>query len=134
MRIVHVARAVIGTTAMTFSPDSFVRLTNDIEGAAKGERDLVALRRSIGSLIASVAGDGSDFDVAWRTSTAVQLAGHIYSERDFNLMPILADALQDAGCDKDALLMDMRDQNAQWCRGSRVLDEILGKRSIKKGE
>lgn len=133
-RIIHAALAVIGTTAMTFSPDSFVRLANNVEGAAKGERDLVALRRSIGSLIASVAGDGSEFDAAWRTSTATQLAGHIYSERDFSLMPILADALQDAGCDKDELLTDMRDPNAQWCRGSRVLDEVLDKRSIKKGE
>ena len=37
------------------------------------------------------------FDPAWRSSTAVPLARRVYQSRDFSPMPILADALQDAG-------------------------------------
>ena len=48
------------------------------------------------------------FAPAWRTDTAVALARHIYDRREFSAMPILADALQDAGCDSDAVLNHCR--------------------------
>jgi hypothetical protein len=38
------------------------------------------------------------FDPVWRTDTALALARQMYESRDFSAMPILADALQDAGC------------------------------------
>lgn len=44
------------------------------------------------------------FDLAWRTSTVVSLAAGIVQDGNFDVMPILADALQDAGCDNTALL------------------------------
>lgn len=44
------------------------------------------------------------FRPEWRTTGVLGLAGQIYRSRDFSLMPILADALQDAGCaDEDVL-------------------------------
>ena len=49
------------------------------------------------------------FDPAWRTSTAVALAKQMYESRDFGAMPILADALEDAGCDNDDVLTHCRD-------------------------
>src|SRR5262245_35109215 len=39
------------------------------------------------------------FDPICRTTTAVQIAEGMYDSRDFAAMPILADALQDAGCE-----------------------------------
>jgi hypothetical protein len=64
----------------------------------------------------------------WRTSTAVALAQQMYESRDFSTMPILADALQDAGCDNADILAHCRDENATHVRGCWVLDLVLGKR------
>jgi hypothetical protein len=47
--------------------------------------------------------------------------------RDFSAMPILADALQDAGCDSAAILDHCRDANATHVRGCWVVDLALGK-------
>src|SRR5262249_37606845 len=44
------------------------------------------------------------FDPVWRTETTVALARQMYESRDFSAMPILADALQDAGCGSPDIL------------------------------
>ena len=45
--------------------------------------------------------------------------------RDFSPMPILADALQDAGCDNEAVLAHCRGDGPH-VRGCWVVDLILG--------
>jgi hypothetical protein len=67
------------------------------------------------------------FSPAWRTTDVMLLANGIYAERAFDRMPILADALQDAGCDSDAILNHLRDANATHVRGCWALDLVLGK-------
>jgi hypothetical protein len=67
------------------------------------------------------------FSSAWRTDTAVALASQMYESRDFSAMPILADALQDAGCDNDAILSHCRDTSLTHVRGCWVVDFVLGK-------
>jgi hypothetical protein len=67
------------------------------------------------------------FDPNWRTATAVGLAQTMYDARDFNAMPILADALQDAGCEDAAILGHCRDANGVHVRGCWVVDLVLGK-------
>ena len=44
----------------------------------------------------------------WNDATLVKLAQGIYDDRDFTLLPILADALQDAGCHDTAILEHCR--------------------------
>lgn len=61
----------------------------------------------------------------WRTDTAVALARAMYESRDFGAMPILADALQDAGCDNNDVLAHCRDANATHVRGCWVVDGVL---------
>ncbi|MCE9568048.1 MAG: hypothetical protein K8U57_39100 [Planctomycetes bacterium] len=66
------------------------------------------------------------FEAAWNTSTVVALAQEMYASRDFSAMPILADALQDAGCDNDDILQHCRGAGPH-VRGCWVVDGILGK-------
>ena len=67
------------------------------------------------------------FAPEWRTDTAVAIARTMYESREFGAMPILADALQDAGCDNDDILNHCRDANATHVRGCWVVDLVLGK-------
>ena len=50
---------------------------------------------------APAAADGSPlgFDPAWRSETVLNLAKGIEAERNYTRLPILADALEEAGCD-----------------------------------
>ena len=67
------------------------------------------------------------YKAAWRTSTALLLATQMYDSREFSAMPILADALQDAGCDNEDVLNHCRDAGATHVRGCWVVDMVLGK-------
>jgi hypothetical protein len=51
----------------------------------------------------------------------------MYESHDFFPMPILADALQDAGCDHPDVLAHCRDPQATHVRGCWVVDLVLGK-------
>lgn len=44
----------------------------------------------------------------WRTDTVVQMCQAMRESKDYSSLPILADALQDAGCDDEALLAGLR--------------------------
>ena len=65
-------------------------------------------------------------DVTWLTSTVVYLAQSIYNDRAFDRMPILADALEDAGCTNASILEHCRSAG-QHVRGCWVVDLVLGK-------
>jgi hypothetical protein len=67
------------------------------------------------------------FSHSWRTDTAVSVARGMYESRDFGAMPILADALQDAGCDNEDVLNHCRDAKQVHVRGCWVVDLVLGK-------
>jgi hypothetical protein len=66
------------------------------------------------------------FGPEWRTSTVVALARQMYDTRDFSAMPILADALQDVGCDNEDVLLHCRGPN-HHVRGCWVVDGLLQK-------
>lgn len=66
-------------------------------------------------------------DPTWPTSTVTAIAAGIYESRDFSSMPILADALQDTGCEDVAVLDHCRDDGVRHVRGCWVVDLVLGK-------
>jgi hypothetical protein len=65
------------------------------------------------------------FSPEWRTDTALTLARQMYEAREFGAMPILADALQDAGCDNPDILDHCRGPGPH-VRGCWVVDLVLG--------
>jgi hypothetical protein len=66
------------------------------------------------------------FAPEWRTPTAVALADAIYADRAFDRLPVLADALEEAGCDNLEVLAHCRGPGPH-ARGCWVVDLILGK-------
>jgi hypothetical protein len=65
--------------------------------------------------------------VAWNDRLAVRLARNIYDERRWGEMPLLADALLDAGCDNEEMLSHAREQGAVHVRGCWLIDLLLNK-------
>jgi hypothetical protein len=91
-------------------------------GTAEQANQAGILRDLIPNPFRSVA-----FAPKWSTDTAIALARQMYESRDFSAMPILADALQDAGCNNDDILNHCRDATATHVRGCWVVDLVLGK-------
>jgi hypothetical protein len=133
----------------TDARQGFLSTVRAPDGWAKGEpakqRAVWALREVFGNPFAlrrkrkSEPRRGWMFDPAWRTDTAVSLAKQMYASRDFCGMPILADALQDAGCDNEDVLTHCRVTGGRsrkpagtpgWkgehVRGCWVVDWVLG--------
>jgi hypothetical protein len=65
-------------------------------------------------------------DPSWRTSTVVALTQSIYDEHAFDRLPILADALEEAGCNVLDVLDHCR-RSRVHTRGCWVTDGLLGK-------
>jgi hypothetical protein len=64
--------------------------------------------------------------LAWNDRTVTKLAQASYDERRFKSLPILADALEDAGCDNADILAHCRDPGPH-VRGCWVVDLLLAK-------
>jgi hypothetical protein len=63
---------------------------------------------------------------SWLTTDVRLLASGIYDEKAFDRLPILADALQDAGCTNNDILTHCR-SGREHVRGCWALDLILGR-------
>jgi hypothetical protein len=62
----------------------------------------------------------------WLTTTVTTLAQSIYTDRSFDQLPILADALEEQGCTDAELLRHLRSPEPH-VRGCWALDAVLGK-------
>ena len=99
------------------------------EGRSFGKKIEASIRQGYRLLLHDIFGNPFRpvaFDPAWRTATAVGLAERMYESRDFSAMPILADALEDAGCDHPDVLVHCRGDGPH-VRGCWVVDLVLGK-------
>ncbi len=65
--------------------------------------------------------------LAWNDGVVRKLTQSIYDEQAFERMPILADALEEAGCTSTDILHHSR-HHAEHARGCWVVDLILGKK------
>jgi hypothetical protein len=64
--------------------------------------------------------------LSWNDGTIPKLAQAIYDERAFGHLPILADALEEAGCTNEGILRHCRGDD-EHVRGCWVVDLMLGK-------
>jgi hypothetical protein len=64
--------------------------------------------------------------LTWQDGSVVRLAWTAYDTRCFDHLPILADALEEAGCDDEAILRHCREPGQHAC-GCWAVDLLLGK-------
>ena len=95
------------------------------QGAAVAERrhQAAALRDLLGPLPFRPV----QVEASWRTPAVLALAAAIYDGRDFAAMPVLADALEEAGADNQEVLQHLREQGGMHVRGRWCLNLLLGK-------
>src|SRR5262249_23652107 len=66
------------------------------------------------------------FNPSWLSSTVVELARSIYERKAFEEMPTLGHALQNAGCENEAIVGHCRAEGVH-VRGCWVIDSLLEK-------
>jgi hypothetical protein len=66
--------------------------------------------------------------LTWREDTVPKIAQAVYQERAFDRLPILADALEDAGCTNEEVLKHCREPG-EHVRGCWVVDLLSGRNS-----
>lgn len=110
---------------------------------AAGDMDDEPCKACGGSLAGGYRRGTGRQQVSWLTPTVVEMAHHAYDSRDFVGLPVLADALEEAGCDNEHVLRHLRGEElvpsphmpslGLWrplrnphVRGCWVLDLILG--------
>jgi hypothetical protein len=67
----------------------------------------------------------ADFQPRWRTTAALALARTVRESRRFEHLPILADALEEAGCDSASLLGHLRGPGPHF-PGCHAMEAVLG--------
>jgi len=91
------------------------------------------VRQQVVSVMHEVFGNPFDPTVvqpewlSWRECTALRIAQKIYDERQWQDLPILADALEESGCDSAGVLNHLRSSGPHF-RGCWALDRVLGLR------
>jgi hypothetical protein len=105
--------------AAWFTHQNANRIAGSSPGLISTHHEL--LREVVGNPWRSIA-----FDPSWRTEAVVGLARGMYESRDFAPMPVLADALEDAGCADADILAHCRGDGPH-VRGCWVVDLVLGK-------
>jgi hypothetical protein len=94
-----------------------------------GQETEAEIRRAIANLLRDIFGNPFrpvTIDPAWRTPVVTAIAHTVYDERRVSDLPVLADALEDAGCSGSDLLAHLRGPGPH-VRGCWALDKLLGR-------
>jgi hypothetical protein len=100
--------------------------------ASKRPDDLEAMYRAEAAFLRCILGNPfrpvtlDPAWLAWNDGTIQKLAQAIYDDRAFDRLPVLADALEEAGCDNAEILNHCR-QLGEHVRGCWLVDLLLGK-------
>jgi hypothetical protein len=105
------------------------RLRQLMQEGAKSEQAVKAEQRAQTTLLRCIFGNPFRpvaFDPRWRTADVLGLARGIYEDRAFERLPLLADALMDAGCADEQVIGHCRSEGPH-VRGCWVVDLVLDK-------
>ena len=118
-RAAYVAYCLVGDggTNQRGTPDFWVRANAERASQANLLREIVGNPFCPATITSAIR--------AWNDGTIVKLARVIYEELAFDRFPVLADALEDAGCNDNVILEHLRGPGAH-ARGCFALDAILG--------
>jgi predicted HAD superfamily Cof-like phosphohydrolase len=119
---VHTAAAEAETNAATRAVTSGHEAAWNAASAAAMKAQADLLREIVGNPFRPV--DVDPAWLSWGSRTVGRIAQEIYDESRFAEMPILADALEDAGCANARLLSHLR-ADEKHVRGCWVLDLLL---------
>jgi hypothetical protein len=95
-------------------------------GLADGAKEQLEQARLLRCVLGPLPFRPVTLDPTWLTPTVHGLAESIYDNRAFNRMPVLADALEEAGCYNAYILNHLR-QPGVHVRGCWAVDLVLGK-------
>jgi hypothetical protein len=114
------------------SADSLLRGLKPLDDDDEEPESETDIRKAIASLLRDIVGNPfrpvalNCSWLGWNDGTVPRIAQGIYDERAFERMPILADALEDAGCDNPDILDHCRNAGPH-VRGCWVVDAVLEK-------
>jgi len=124
-----IAMAAWSTVELCMEPESVVEIAwetlTEVNQVFDKWSPQCLLRCIFGNPFAPIAID--PVWLAWRDGTIRNLAQTIYANRCFAHMPILGDALEDAGCNNTDILNHCR-QPSEHVRGCWMVDLLLGKK------
>ncbi|HUR53315.1 MAG TPA: hypothetical protein VMZ71_04255 [Gemmataceae bacterium] len=127
----YAAQVAGHTASVGFYPGVLASMRSAVlahEGAGRGPRKNPTAR-AMRPVFFEHFGDPKspvELDPLWRSSTVRALANGVYADRAFDRLPILADALMDAGCGHADILDHCR-SDSPHVRGCWVVDLLLGK-------
>jgi hypothetical protein len=121
-----IAYAAADSAFGSFNSFNVITSLNSSDHSSEGAAHCALLRDIFGNPFHPVV-----IDPSWLTSTVLALARQMHDSRDFSAMPILADALQDVGCENEELLNHCRISGLH-VRGCWGVDLLLGN-TVKVG-
>jgi hypothetical protein len=122
----NAAREALGTAGL-LATRAIMSGASPAEGEARGRSEFAAQAGLLRDIFGHLFHEGPLYlaDVVAH-EPVLPLARMIYSERSFHDLPILADALEEAGCADEEMLEHCREPG-EHARGCWVVDAILGK-------
>jgi hypothetical protein len=131
----HPAVSVVDEVTKVSASEQLLRVFGDVDPAddpvhgAEYNSALAFMKGRLATLFREISGNPYRpvvLDPGWATATVLALSHGIYDAGDFTPLPILADALEDAGCADEQVLGHCRSAGVH-VRGCWVLDLLLGK-------
>src|SRR5262249_9378054 len=88
------------------------------DAARKNRRvnDRLAIEEGFAALDCGASPPGARVEAFWRTPTVLSIARRIRADRDVAALPVLADALEEAGCVDQTILNHLRDDRSHRSR------------------